>query len=233
MSYEYIAENLRIVEKRILSACEKSGRNREEIKLIAVTKTFDVEIINASLEFGIEAIAENKVQEIERKFPEISKPAKKHMIGHLQRNKVKNIVGNIDLIQSVDSIRLIDEIQKQSEKKGLITEVLIQVNIGEEEQKFGISENDLPDLLKHASKQKNIRVRGFMAMAPFLDNPEETRPYFKKMKKIFETQRNLSYNGIELDTLSMGMSGDFEVAIEEGANMVRIGSAIYGKRNYK
>lgn len=233
MKYKHIKENLEELENKINSACSKAGISRDEISLIAVTKTFESDMVNEAISLGINNVAENKVQEIVRKFPELNYPVKKHMIGHLQRNKVKLIIGKVDLIQSVDSIRLLDEIQKQSEKLNLTSEVLIQINIGEEKQKSGVSETLLPELLEHASKLKNIKVRGLMAMAPFFDLNEKTRPYFNKMKKIFESNKKLSYNNINLDILSMGMSNDFEIAIEEGSNMIRIGSAIFGKRDYQ
>ncbi len=231
--YEYIKNNLEQVNKRIADACKRSGRSVDEITLISVTKTFDMTTVNASLQFGITDVAENKVQEIEKKYPLLEKDVKKHLIGHLQRNKVKKVVGKVDLIQSVDSIRLMDEIDKCSKNLDLVTDILIQVNIGKEEQKSGFNEDDVKVALEHASKLDNIRVLGFMAMAPFFAEAEKTRIYFKKMKKIFETYANLSYNDkIDIKVLSMGMSGDFEVAIEEGATMIRVGSAIYGKRDY-
>ncbi len=233
MNYDYIKHNLDEINRRIEETCMKCGRNKEEITLISVTKTFEMDIVNASLDFNISDVAENKVQEIERKFPLLSKNVNKHLIGHLQRNKVKKVVGKVDLIQSVDSIRLLDEINKCSKNINLISDVLLQVNIGEEEQKSGFDEKEIENAIKYASTLENIRVLGFMAMAPFFDEPEKTRIYFKKMKKIFETYANLSYNDrIDIKILSMGMSGDFEVAIEEGATMIRIGSAIYGKRDY-
>ncbi len=231
--YQYIKNNLAEVQNRIVAACQRSGRNPDDITLISVTKTFDMAIVNASLEFGITDVAENKVQEIENKYPLLQKEVKKHMIGHLQRNKVKKLIGKVDLIQSVDSIRLMDEIDKCSKNQNTVTNILIQINIGAEVQKSGFNEHDVKEALEHASNLDNIKVMGFMAMAPFFDEAEKTRIYFKKMKKIFETYANLSYNNkIDIKILSMGMSGDFEVAIEEGATMIRVGSAIYGKRDY-
>ncbi len=233
MNYEYIKNNLKEVQNRIEAACKRSGRSSDEITLISVTKTFDMKTVNASLAFGISDVAENKVQEIENKYPLLQKNVTKHMIGHLQRNKVKKLIDKVDLIQSVDSIRLMDEIDKCSKNMETITDILIQVNIGAEEQKSGFNEHDVNEALEHASKLDNIKVLGFMAMAPFFDEAEKTRIYFKNMKKIFETYANLSYNDkIDIRILSMGMSGDFEVAIEEGATMIRVGSAIYGKRDY-
>lgn len=220
------------IKDRIYAACERSGRNPEEITLVSVTKTFDMDTIQASLGFGVSEVAENKVQEIEKKFPQIDAPVRKHMIGHLQRNKVKKVIDKVDIIQSVDSIRLLDEIDKCSKDLHKISDLLIQVNIGKEEQKYGFKESDLKEAIEHASKLENIRVLGLMAMAPFFEEAEKTRVYFKHMKRIFERFSDLSYNDrIEMKYLSMGMSGDFEIAIEEGANMIRLGSSVYGKRN--
>ncbi len=231
MNYDYIGKNLDDIRERIQVACERSGRNPEDITLVSVTKTFDIDTIEASLGFGVYEIAENKVQEIEKKFPQLKNDIRKHMIGHLQRNKVKKVIDMVDMIQSVDSIRLLDEINKCSKNAGKITELLIQVNIGEEEQKYGFKESELEKAIEHASKLEHIKVLGFMAMAPFFEDAEKTRVYFKNMKSIFERFSNLSYNDkIEIKYLSMGMSGDFEIAIEEGANMIRVGSSIYGKR---
>lgn len=233
MEHEYLARNLESIQNGIKEACARSGRDPKEITLVAVTKTFGMDLVNASLELGITDVAENKVQEIETKYPQLGKAVQKHMIGHLQTNKVKKLIGKVDLIQSVDSIRLLDEIEKQSDKQGALTRVLLQVNIGEEEQKSGFEEGELDRALQHASKLEHVKVCGFMAMAPFLEDPEETRIYFRKMKKIFERYSNLSYNEkIDISVLSMGMSGDFEVAIEEGATMIRVGSSLYGARDY-
>lgn len=232
MNADYLKQNIKEIENKIAKACETSGRTREEITLVSVTKTFEMDLVNESLLLGIEHVGENKVQEILRKFPNLSKPVTKHMIGHLQRNKVKQLVGKVDLIHSVDSIRLLDEIEKQYAKSELICELLIQINIGEEEQKSGIDDENIDEILKHAAGLEHVRVRGLMGMTPRFENSEEARPFYKKLKKIFETQKNISYNGSCFDILSMGMSGDFEVAIQEGANMIRLGSAIYGNRIY-
>ncbi len=229
---EYLKNNLEDIEKRIQRACDKAGVERDSITVIAVTKTFEMDIVNESLKYGITDVAENKAQEVERKYPLLETNVTKHMIGHLQRNKVKKVVGNVDLIQSVDSIRLLDEIEKQSKSLEIVSDVLLQINIGDEEQKSGIEKDKIEEICKHVEDLNNVRVVGLMAMAPFLEDIEKTRPYFKDMKKIFDYLSKLSYNNVDMKYLSMGMSADFEVAIEEGSNMIRVGSAIYGNRNY-
>ncbi len=226
-----VASNLIQIRDNIKSACERVGRNIDDVNLIAVTKTVDMEIVNNSLDYNITAVAENKVQEIVKKFPNLKKNVQRHMIGHLQRNKVSKVVDKVDIIQSVDSIRLLDEIDKQCCKIDKVLDVLIQVNIGKEENKFGFLEDEVMSAIEHAEKLKHIKVVGLMAMAPFFEDSELTRPYFKKMKAIFDEISNKNYD-VEMKILSMGMSGDYVVAIEEGATDVRIGSAIYGKRNY-
>lgn len=228
----YLKANIEDVKKRIAEAALKSGRKPEEIKLIAVTKTFEMDLVNEALELGIRDIAENKVQEILRKYDEAEGSPTKHMIGHLQRNKVKSLLGKVDMIHSVDSVRLIEEIDLRSKERDLITDFLIQVNIAGEEQKSGIDEDGLLQIIERAKELSNVRLRGLMMMAPFIDEEELLRTYFKKTKKIFDSLKNLQYNNWDIDTLSMGMSGDFELAIEEGSTMVRIGSAIFGKRDY-
>lgn len=228
----YLKANIEDVKKRIAEAALKSGRKPEEIKLIAVTKTFEMDLVNEALELGIRDIAENKVQEILRKYDEAKGSPTKHMIGHLQRNKVKSLLGKVDMIHSVDSVRLIEEIDLRSKERDLTTDFLIQVNIAGEEQKSGIDEDGLLQIIERAKELSNVRLRGLMMMAPFIDEEELLRTYFKKTKKIFDSLKNLQYNNWDIDTLSMGMSGDFELAIEEGSTMVRIGSAIFGKRDY-
>lgn len=228
-----IKQNLEIIRNRISIAAEKSGRKFEDITLICVTKTFEMDVVKEALKLGISDIAENKVQEILRKYPEVSNDIRKHMIGHLQRNKVKSLIGKVNMIQSVDSIRLIEEINRRAEENNLVTDYLIQLNIAGEEQKSGIDEKGYEEMVEYSKNLSNVRLRGLMFMAPFIDDESELRFYFKKTKKIFDSLKNLQYNNMNIDTLSMGMSGDFELAIEEGSTMVRIGSAIFGKRNYQ
>ncbi len=226
-----LEENISFIRKGIREVCDKSGRNPESVTLVAVTKTVDMDVVNASLDFDITDVAENKVQEVIRKFPELSKPVKRHMIGHLQRNKVSKVIGEVDIIESVDSIRLLDEIDKRAKEIDKVVDILIQVNISLEENKYGFKEEEVEKAVEYANSLSNIRVLGLMAMAPFFDEAEKTRPYFRKMKKLFDKLSKMKYNN-ELKILSMGMSGDYQVAIEEGATHIRVGSKIYGKRKY-
>lgn len=189
------------------------------IKLVAVTKTRTIEEIKKAIEFGITCISENRVQEAKQKFPFLTK-VEKHMIGHLQNNKVKLAVELFDMIQSVDSIRLAEEIDKRCKAVGKVMPVLIEINIGNEESKYGVNPEDIKNFLKEVSQFENLEVEGLMCIAPFV-KAEETRPYFRKMKRLFDSLGNLKW-------LSMGMSNDYKIAIEEGSNMVRIGSAIFG-----
>ncbi len=199
------------------------------VTLIAVTKTHGVDVINEAIDCGVTDIGENKVQEVLAKY-EYVKPVRWHLIGHLQTNKVKQIVGKVDMIQSVDSLYLAEEINKRCEAIGKTMDVLIQVNAAGEPQKFGVSPQDAEGLAKAISQMPNLRLRGLMHIAPEADDPEDIRKYFKEVKDIFD--RLKPQFGKDFDTLSMGMSSDYGVAIEEGSNCVRIGTAIFGKRDY-
>jgi hypothetical protein len=226
-----IAENLREVEKRITAAAEKSGRKREDIQLIAVTKTHPAEMMNEAIELGVTDVGENKPQEVRDKF-DLVKPVKWHLIGHLQTNKVKYVIDKVCLIHSVDSIKLMDEIERQAKMHDLIMDILIQVNISGEETKSGIAPEELDSLLNHASELSNVRVKGLMTIAPKTDNPSDNIVYFDKMRQIFVDRSQNICDNVIMQYLSMGMSGDYETAIECGANMVRVGSAIFGERDY-
>jgi hypothetical protein len=226
-----IAENLREVEKRITAAAEKSGRKREDIQLIAVTKTHPAEMMNEAIELGVTDVGENKPQEVRDKF-DLVKPAKWHLIGHLQTNKVKYVIDKVCLIHSVDSIKLMDEIERQAKMHDLIMDILIQVNISGEETKSGIAPEELDSLINHASELSNVRVKGLMTIAPKTDNPSDNIVYFDKMRQIFVDRSQNICDNVIMQYLSMGMSGDYETAIECGANMVRVGSAIFGERDY-
>ncbi len=231
MSYTYIRGNLEEIQGNIRSACEKSGRNPDEVTLVAVTKTVEADVMNAAIDLGVTIVGENRVQEIRRKFDDV-KPVSWHQIGHLQRNKVKYIADKVDMIHSVDSIRLAEEISDKAQKFGRTIDILIQVNVAGESQKFGIDDETLTEMLTEISKLEGIKVKGLMLIAPFADDPETVRPIFRRMKEIFDSTKNSNYDNVEMKYLSMGMTGDYEVAIEEGANMVRIGSGIFGKRTY-
>ncbi len=232
ISMEYIKENLDLVRENIKKACDRINKDSDDIVLVAVTKTIDEMIVNESLKYDITDIGENKVQEVQRKYDLIEKPVKWHLIGHLQRNKVKYIIDKVDLIHSVDSERLAEEINKKAMGINKVMDILIQLNISKEETKFGLERKELDELILAISKMSNVRVRGLMTMAPYYENPEEARWIFKKMKETFEELSNNDYNNIQMDYLSMGMTNDYIVAIEEGANIVRVGTGIYGARDY-
>lgn len=229
---DYLKLNINEINEKIDAACKKAGRNRDDITLIGVTKTIDEDIINASLELGISDIGENKVQEITRKYDQIKKGVKWHLIGHLQSNKVKYIIDKVDLIHSVDSVKLAREINKRAKQHNKVMHILIQVNIADEDSKFGISSESVHDLLEEISAFEHIKVMGLMNIAPFYDEPEQARNDFKVMKNIFDTIETAAIDNVEMKYLSMGMTGDFEVAIEEGANLLRVGTGIYGARDY-
>ena len=225
-----ITENYRLVEERVAAACTRSGRKREEVTLIAVSKTKPVSMIRELMEIGVAHYGENKAQELVAKTDEITEPLNWHFIGHLQRNKVKYVVGRACMIHSVSSLRLAEEIQKEAQKQEQIVSVLIEVNIAEEETKLGIAEEEVFELVREAAKLPNIRICGLMAIAPPVDDPEENRRYFRELKRLQQEIKGFGLERVTMEELSMGMTGDFEVAIEEGATMVRVGTAIFGSR---
>lgn len=226
-----IGENYLSVKERVAAAAIKSGRKPEDIMLIAVSKTKPVEEIKQAVEAGAHILGENKVQEIMAKYDEIP-DVQWHLIGHLQTNKVKYIIDKVKMIHSVDSLKLAEEISKRAVKAGVTMDVLVEVNIGAEESKSGVAPEDAEKLCVEISKLYGIKVKGLMTVAPFVENPQETRVYFKKMNKLFVDIKSKNYDNIDMVYLSMGMTNDFQVAIEEGANIVRVGTAIFGARNY-
>ncbi len=226
-----IGENLKQIRERIDDAAKKSGREGKDITLVAVTKTYPPEAVNEAIDRGVTDIGENKVQEIMEKYDKV-KPVRWHLIGHLQTNKVKYIIDKVYMIHSVDSIHLMDEIERQAKKHGVVMKILIQVNISGEESKFGIAPEELDRMLEHAEGLKHVKVCGLMTIMPNVDNNVSIRLHFVNIKKIYIDISKKKYNNITMDYLSMGMSGDFEMAIEEGSNMVRIGRAIFGERKY-
>lgn len=230
--YAYIKDNLNDIKDRIAVAAIKSGRHPEEITLITVTKTLPIDVINAAITYGITDIGENKVQEVMDKYDHILNEPKWHLIGHLQTNKVKYIADKVSLIHSVDSLRLAEEISKRCEKLETVMDILIQINVADESTKFGIQRDEIFELVEQVSLLKNVRIKGLMTIAPNIDDEEELRKYFAEMKDIFETLKKTMYNRVDMTYLSMGMTNDYEIAIEEGANMVRIGTGIFGARNY-
>lgn len=229
---DYLKLNIEEINERINAACKRADRNRDDVTLIGVTKTIDEDIINASLTHGITHIGENKVQEVTRKYEQINKGVKWHLIGHLQSNKVKYIIDKVDLIHSVDSVKLAKEINKRAGQHNKVMEVLIQINIADEDSKFGVAVDDVQVLLKEISTMEHIKVVGLMNIAPFYGDVELARKDFKVMKNIFDTIETATFDNVEMNYLSMGMTGDFEVAVEEGANLLRVGTGIYGARDY-
>lgn len=224
-------ESLDKVRQNISEAAKRSGRNPEDITLVAVTKTHGADVINEAIDCGVTDIGENKVQEIMEKYDKV-KPVRWHLIGHLQTNKVKYIIDKVYMIHSVDSIKLMDEIEHQAEKHGVDMKILIQINISGEETKFGIKPEELESLLLHAGSLKHVKVCGLMTIAPKIDSNMSNRLHFDNIRKIYIDISQKKYDNVNMQYLSMGMSSDYESAIEAGSNMVRVGSAIFGARNY-
>lgn len=222
-----VKDNLETINKKIKEAALKVNRDPQEIKLVAVTKTATLEQIKEAINEGVKIIGENKVQEATEKYQVLTTEVKWHLIGHLQTNKVKYAVEIFDLIHSVDSIKLAKEIDKRSVQFKKIIDVLIEVNISGEETKYGYNPEKVEAFLKEISEFSGIRVRGLMTIAPISKNKEEVRPYFRRLRELSERIRDKSIKNIKMDYLSMGMTDDFEIAIEEGANMVRIGRGIF------
>lgn len=225
-----LAENLRQVEEQIQAACGRAGRKREEVTLIAVSKTKPVSMLTEIYESGIRDFGENKVQELCDKKEELPTDIRWHMIGHLQRNKVKHIIKDVALIHSVDTYRLAEEINVHAKKVQRTMPILIEVNIARESSKFGILEDEALQLVKEIAPLDNLRIKGLMAIAPYVKDPEENRPYFKKLKNLSVDIARENIDNVSMDVLSMGMTGDYVTAIEEGATIVRVGTGIFGKR---
>jgi len=228
----YIKENISSIRKKIAQAAEKSGRREEDITLVAVTKTVDIVKMKEAIECGLIDLGENKVQEIQWKYEELGQAYNWHLIGHLQTNKVKFIVDKVKLIHSVDSEKLALEINEKASKINKCIDILLEVNISGEESKFGLKPEDVVGVIERIHNLANIRVRGLMTIAPNVENPQDNRIYFKNMRKLFIDIENKKIDNVSMDVLSMGMTGDYEVAIEEGATMVRVGTGIFGARNY-
>ena len=227
-----LSENLRDVEKRIEEACKRSNRDPKEVTLIAVSKTKPVEMLQEVYDAGARNFGENKVQEIMDKYDHLPQDIHWYMIGHLQRNKVKYIVDKVQMIHSVDSLRLAETIDKEAKKKNVTVPILIEVNVAEEDSKFGLSLEEVTALAEEISKLSNVRVCGLMTVAPFVEDPEENREVFRSLKKLSVDIAAKNINNVTMSVLSMGMTNDFEVAVEEGATMVRVGTAIFGARDY-
>lgn len=227
-----LKENLNLVEQRIQNVCRDKNIPRDSITLVAVSKTKPVTMLQEIYDAGCRDFGENKVQELVDKYEVLPKDIRWHMIGHLQRNKVKYIIGKVALIHSVDSLRLAETIEKESAKKNVTTDILIEVNMAREESKFGVFPEDIDNLLYEISQFSHVHVKGLMTVAPFVDNPRKNSEIFEKMHKLSVDIESKNIDNITMSILSMGMTNDYEVALEEGANMIRVGTAIFGERNY-
>ena len=227
-----LCENLKKVEDNVDAACRKAGRSRDEVTLIAVSKTKPVEMLSTIYNQGIRDFGENKVQEMCDKMEQLPSDIRWHMIGHLKTNKVKYIVGHTTLIHSVDSLHLAKEIEKQAEKKDVTVDILVEVNIAEEESKFGIHKEETYELVRQIAALPHVHICGLMTIAPYVENPEDNRMYFRGIRQLSVDIAEKNIDNVDMDVLSMGMTGDYMVAIEEGATMVRVGTGIFGERNY-
>lgn len=225
-----IKENIKNVNEIIENACKRSNREIKEVTLISVSKTKPLPDLIEAYEAGSRDFGENKVQELVDKIPNMPADIRWHMIGHLQRNKVKYIVDKVYMIHSVDSFRLAEEISKEAQKKDVVVKILIEVNVACEESKFGITQEETLNLVKEISKLPNISIEGLMTIAPFVDEAEENRDYFRKLKQLSVDIASKNIDNVNMSVLSMGMTGDYEVAIEEGATYVRVGTGIFGHR---
>ena len=225
-----VKENLKNIRDEMNTACERSNRNLDDITLIAVSKTNPNELIMEAYESGVRDFGENKVQELLRKKEELPDDIRWHMIGHLQTNKVRQLLGNTVLIHSIDSIRLADTIDTEARKKGIHVDGLLEINIAKEASKYGFIEEELEEILPIFARYKNLHIKGLMTIAPNVENSEENRKNFKKLKKMSVDIIDKNYDNVEVEFLSMGMSGDYIVALEEGANLLRVGTGIFGKR---
>ncbi len=227
-----LKENLAMVTEEIKEACLKVGRDPSEVTLIAVSKTKPNEDLVEIYDAGCRDFGENKVQEMAKKMEDLPNDIRWHMIGHLQRNKVKYIIDKVELIHSVDSYRLAEEINIQAKKRGIVVPILVEVNIAAEESKFGVSREDTIELVKQIASLDGISIKGLMTIAPYVVDSEENRPYFRKIRELSVDIERENIDNVSMSVLSMGMTGDYQVAIEEGATMVRVGTGIFGARNY-
>lgn len=227
-----IARNIDDIRSRIKAACLRSGRDPDSVQLIAVTKTIDAEQINIAVEAGLNILGENRVQEVLHKYEAIKGDVSWHLIGHLQTNKVRQIIDRVTLIHSLDSLHLANELQKRASLRNKPVQVLVEVNVGQEATKFGLSPDKVSEFLESLKDMDHIQVRGLMTVAPFLEDPEDDRMVFRRLKDLFEDLKKLNLPNVQMEHLSMGMTHDFEIAVEEGATMVRVGTGIFGTRNY-
>ncbi|MFG6325851.1 MAG: YggS family pyridoxal phosphate-dependent enzyme [Lachnospiraceae bacterium] len=226
-----ITQNYDKVLENIKSACKSSGRKESEVTLIAVSKTKPVSDIQELYNHGVRVFGENKVQELCDKYEELPKDIKWHMIGHLQRNKVKYIIDKVELIHSVDSVRLARQIEEEAAKKNVRVDILIEVNVAGEESKFGLKTEEVPDIVTQIAGFPHVSIKGLMTIPPFAENPEDNRKYFNKLKQLAVDIKAKNIDNVSMDKLSMGMTGDYTAAVTEGASYVRVGTGIFGERN--
>lgn len=227
-----IKENIEAVQANIEAACQKAGRDPREVTLIAVSKTKPLSDIEEAIDCGMMEFGENKVQELVDKIEHVSRPVHWHLIGHLQTNKVKYIADKGLLIHSVDSVKLAKEIQKEAVKKQADCNILLEVNVAREESKFGFTCEEVPDAVAEIAQLSNVHIQGLMTIAPFVENPEDNRVIFAKLHKLLLDIKSRNIDNVNMNVLSMGMTNDYTVAVEEGATMVRVGTGIFGARNY-
>lgn len=227
-----ITENLEQVRKNIDEACRMAGRDPKEVTLIAVSKTKPVSMLKEAYDAGARCFGENKVQEIMDKHPQLPEDIQWHMIGHLQRNKVKYIVDKVSMIHSVDSLRLAQTIEQEAAKHNVCVPVLLEVNVAQEESKFGLKMDEVLPLIETIADFPHIKVQGLMTIAPYVENAEDNRDFFRQLKKLSVDIEAKNINNVNMSVLSMGMTGDYQVAVQEGATMVRVGTGIFGERNY-
>ncbi|RGU95039.1 YggS family pyridoxal phosphate-dependent enzyme [Clostridium sp. AF15-17LB] len=227
-----LKENLEQVEARIEKACDRAGRDRGEVTLIAVSKTKPAETLREAYDLGVRVFGENKVQELVDKYEALPDDISWHMIGHLQRNKVKYVIDKAELIHSVDSLRLAETIEKEAKKHNITANILIEVNVAREESKFGVMPEELDEIVEKIAGFPHLNVKGLMTIAPNVENPEENRAVFARLRKLSVDIASKNVDNMNMSILSMGMTNDYEIAIEEGATMVRVGTGIFGERNY-
>ena len=227
-----VAENLAQVQKNIEESCRNVNRDPGEVTLIAVSKTKPVEMLREAYDAGARVFGENKVQEIVDKYDHMPSDVKWHMIGHLQRNKVKYIVDKVAMIHSVDSFRLAETIEKEAAKKNVTVPILIEVNVAQEESKYGLKPEEVLPFIEEIADFSHIQIKGLMTIAPYVENAEENREIFRELKKLSVDIAAKNINNVTMSVLSMGMTGDYMVAVQEGSTMVRVGTGIFGARNY-
>lgn len=230
-NFEYIKTNIDNIKYNIEEAAKKSGRSLNDILLLAITKTVDIDRIKVAVDCGLKDLGENRVQELVQKYEILNSDCNWHLIGHLQTNKIKYIIDKVKLIHSVDSENLALEINKQAKKNNKIVDILVEINIADEATKFGIKPEDTEEIIIKLSNLSNINIKGFMTVAPLVNNAEDNRKYFEKLYKLFVDIKAKRIDNIDMKYLSMGMTNDYQIAVEEGANIVRIGTGIFGKRN--